>query len=237
MIDEQTEETQTTETGCGAGSRGDSANRTLNQVAPTALRLYAEHPGYPFYDSGFQSKTGRRKMFAAYDGGAECVGYGTTGWPDNGYDVRPASPYPYPESVQPSYQKRFQVLQNLPPVMTSRVDENGWVFPNPDKANYDLFGRDPFVGGPFLPSKALTSPISIQIPQQMDYDVVRDRTGPDVFVSGVCTGKAQEDAVVGNVGAEMVSRPFADGAFSATFRLKCFKGRLMRLLPNTSFAF
>ncbi|KAL0277013.1 UNVERIFIED_CONTAM: hypothetical protein PYX00_004445 [Menopon gallinae] len=210
VIDEQTEETttQTTETGCGTGSRGGSANRTLNQVAaPAAMRMYEEHPGYPFYDSGYQPKTGRRKAFPVYENDPGYVAYGATGWPDNGYDARPASPYPYPESVQPSYQKRFQVLQNLPPVVASRVDENGWVFPNAGKADYDLFPREPgvFVGGPFLPNKSLTSPISIQIPQQMDYDVVRDRTGPDVFVSDVCAEKdrAVVDAVVGNVGAEM----------------------------------
>lgn len=196
--------------------------------------MYDEACGLPEFqqynydqDGGYPKALQRKKGACLYENGGSFVPYSNEYLgPCENYNMRPSSPYPYSESVQPNYQKRLQVLQNLPlmpgsgGLPSSEINENGWIFPNPQ--DYNVYVQEPneFTENGYLADKSVTSPISIEIPvtPELDYGVIRDRAGPDVFIypqtdypemrernlleSGE---QGVSESVIRNVGAEIVS--------------------------------
>ncbi|KAK6622178.1 hypothetical protein RUM44_001985 [Polyplax serrata] len=224
VIDEQTEETQTTESplGCGTLSRGNSANRAMSPPGP----LFDEACGisdFPQFGFGPTAKPLLKKKATSpsYESGI----FPST-WTADTYETRPASPYPCNGSHhQDSYQKRFQVLQNLstipPAPEPAQMSDGRWICPDPSKLpelpEYDIYVNQPYQNA-YLPQKPveLTACTPTFPPPTFPYNLIQDRTGPDVFVAdgfpsngrppitGITTIKEADEA--SNLEAKLKSR-------------------------------
>lgn len=191
VIDEQTEETQTTESplGYGNSSRGNSANRGFSP----SVQMYEEACGVSDYqqfgydvNSSVTVKNFPKKKTSPYENGAWNAGCDT-------YEPRPASPYPYNGSLRDSYRKRLEVLQNLPmPSQTTSntISDGGWILSDSTKApqipEYGLYQESGSnFESPFLPGKSsdVETYSAFPPPPNFGFDVIQDRTGPDIFVT------------------------------------------------------
>lgn len=228
VIDEQTEETQTTESalGYGTSSGGNSGNRTLG----SSLQMFDEACACPDYTQVHYNldlcdmKPPDKKKSGKFENG-----FFGQGWPGVGcdtYEPRPASPYPYPGSSQNSYQKRFQVLQDLPlptPKSVNCLGENGWIFPDPLKPpiydeNITTSERDCAENIPT--DMGLCPPLPAP---DFSVDLIEEKSGPDIFVAdgypktpngksksgGSFTNKNQQhDRLLGKVEEALVSKKY-----------------------------
>ena len=163
VIDEQTEETQTTTEspivyGGPSSSRGNSGSRNYLpglyddddvEDATCGMTHLEEGYGPGIYNNPLKSPV-KKKGSCLYEDNVSPYAPGGGNWNANceNFESRPASPYPYNgiHHHRDSYQKRFQVLQNLSMAQSSPNNhplcDNEWIFttnsqpPSEDLHNY-----------------------------------------------------------------------------------------------------
>ena len=207
VIDEQTEETQTTTEspivyGGPSSSRGNSGSRNYlpglydddDDVEDTTCGMTHLEEGYGpgIYNNPLKSPV-KKKGSCLYEDNVSPYAPGGGNWNANceNFESRPASPYPYNgiHHHRDSYQKRFQVLQNLSMAQSSPNNhplcDNEWIFttnsqpPSEDLHNY-VDGKS---DAPPIKSNSLYHPSSSTTTTFGYNNIFQDRTGPDVFVT------------------------------------------------------